>query len=178
MSAAEPDVLRFTATLFSKADKVLLEVPTNISQKLVGMEKVEGMINCQPFRADITLQPNGNYWLCVNIVMLCGSGVSVGEVASLAILGPEPKPIPADDLRHKFDESPAAAAVWDELTQLGKRDWLRWIDDTKNPSTRARRITRTIDQLAQGKRRTCCVNVNGYMLGIVLRDDEKRDAVS
>jgi uncharacterized protein YdeI (YjbR/CyaY-like superfamily) len=53
--------------------------------------------------------------------------------------------------------------VWDDLT-FGRLDWVRWIEAARKPETRARRVQRTVEQLAEGKRRACCVNVYEYML--------------
>ena len=60
--------------------------------------------------------------------------------------------------------------MWDELTPMGRRDWVRWIEGAKKPETRERRVRRTVDQLAEGKRRACCVNVYEYMLDRVEED--------
>ena len=66
--------------------------------------------------------------------------------------------------------------MWKDLTKLGRQDWVRWIESAKSPETRARRVTRTIDQLAEGKRRACCVNVYEYMLNRVEEDEAEPDA--
>ncbi len=82
----------------------------------------------------------------------------------IAILGAEPEPnIPAD-LRNAFSGAPKAKAVWNELTIMGRRDWIRWIELAKTLETRARRVKRTVEQLSEGKRRACCVNVYEFML--------------
>ena len=59
---------------------------------------------------------------------------------------------------------------------LGQRDWIRWIEDAKKPETRARRVTRTVSQLEDGKRRACCVDVNSFMMCRIKEDDDERRA--
>lgn len=167
-----PEVLRFSAVIVERDGKTSLEIPANISTKLSDMPKVEGMINGHPFRAAISLGDRGVF-LRVNSAMLRGAGVVVGDKAELAILGPEPDPVPPSDLQSEFDMSPEAVENWNTLTTLGKRDWLRWINDTKNPETRARRIARTIEQLSEGKRRACCINVNGFMMCRIEEDSKE-----
>jgi uncharacterized protein YdeI (YjbR/CyaY-like superfamily) len=54
--------------------------------------------------------------------------------------------------------------LWMDLTSDGHHIWIRWIESAKKPETRARRVTRTVDQLSSGKRRPCCVNVYEFML--------------
>lgn len=162
ITSSKPEVLRFTTKIERHAggDKAL--VPTEVAEKLVGMEKLEGRIATQSFRAPL-IHENDKLWLRVNAAMLRGSEADYGTEVEFAVLGPEPAPTPQSDFQRELDESLEAMASWNSLTTLGKRDWIRWIDDTNNPETRARRIARAIEQLSDGKRRACCVNVNGFM---------------
>lgn len=169
-----PEVLRFEAEIILESGKVVVEVPVGVSRKLRGMEKVEGMMNGQSFRAVIELGDNGDYVLHVGAAMLRGADAKVGDTVQCAILGPEPDPVPPTDLQKLFDISPQALAIWGTLTTLGKRDWVRWIEDAKTPETRTRRISRAVEQLAEGKRRACCVNVNGYMMLRIKQDEDER----
>ena len=176
---SEPAVLRFDARLSrpegaKSGSGAVVDVPKPVGRKLRDMEKVEGTIGGHPFRAALEPSPDGGLWLKVNKAMLKGSGADEGESVELAVLGPEPEPKPPADLRAAFDEAPEAESVWDELPTLGRRDWVRWIEDAKKPETRERRIARTIDQLSEGKRRACCVNVYQYMLDRVEEDAAKK----
>jgi hypothetical protein len=47
-------------------------------------------------------------------------------------------------------------ALWEGLTPLGRNEFICWVDDAKQPATRARRIARTAEELREGKRRPCC----------------------
>lgn len=131
------------------------------------MTKVEGTINGHPFRA--ALESNGSKapWVSVNKAMLRGAEADVGDTVQLAILGPEPAPTMPSDLRAAIGPSRKAKTLWDDLSDDARRVWIRWIESTKTPETRARRIRRTVDQLAEGKRRPCCVNVYEFMLSRV-----------
>ena len=51
---------------------------------------------------------------------------------------------------------PAILASWLALTPLGRNEFICWVEDTKRPATRARRIARTCEELAAGKKRPCC----------------------
>ncbi len=51
---------------------------------------------------------------------------------------------------------PAAFALWQGLTPLGRNEFICWVEDAKQPKTRARRIVRTCEELHEGKRRPCC----------------------
>jgi hypothetical protein len=160
-----PAVIRFEGTLVKspangKASKLYVDVPRSAAVKLRGMETIEGVINGHPFRAPF----DEAGLLRVNDAMLRGANARCGDVVRLAVLGPEPEPTIPPDLQRAFAQVPEAKALWSELTHLARLDWIRWIDGTKNTQTRERRITRTVEQLAEGKRRPCCVNFYDYML--------------
>ena len=174
---SKPAVLRFNARLFEHPEATengsgtLLDVPRDVSKQLGDMPKVEGTINGHPFRAALEPNPSGGRRLKVNQAMRRGAGADDGDTVELAILGPEPDPKGPADLRAAFAASPEAKTVWKELTTMGRQDWVRWIESAKTAETRARRVTRTVEQLSEGKRRACCVNVYEYMLNRVEEDE-------
>lgn len=61
-----------------------------------------------------------------------------------------------DDLETAIRSDPAMLAMWNGLTPLGRNEFICWIEDAKQPATRARRISRTLDELRDGKKRPCC----------------------
>ncbi len=63
--------------------------------------------------------------------------------------------VPAD-LRKALAAAPRVEAVWRGLTSIARRDFISWIESAKQADTRKRRIKRTPDMLASGKRRPCC----------------------
>ena len=167
-----PPVLRFEGQLFqhpktAKTDfQTLLNVPEWLSKQFPsrGMTKVEGTINGHPFRAALEPNTSGSHWLRVNKAMLKGAGAHAGDTVRLAILGPEPEPTVPADLWLALTASHEAKTLWDDLTTMGRRDWVRWIESAMQPETRTRRVIRTIEQLSSGKRRACCVNVYEFMV--------------
>jgi len=97
--------------------------------------------------------------------------------------------VPAD-LRKILSANPKAKVQWKNLTPIGRRDFISWIDSAKQPETRKRRIESVPSRLASGKRRPCCfavVPMNLYTaIGSLpkakaqwssLSADEKRDFV-
>lgn len=69
----------------------------------------------------------------------------------------EPK-VP-DDLRKALAAAPLVEAVWKSLTPLARWDFIIWVNQTKEPETRKRRIERTCSMLTAGKRRPCCFTI-------------------
>jgi hypothetical protein len=143
---------------------IQLDLPKAVGKKLDGMTKVEGTINGHPFRAGLETNASGGYSLRVNRAMREGADAGVGDTVELAVLGPEPEPTVPADLRLALGTSSEAKTLWKDLTSIGRRDWIRWVISAKTPQTRARRVTRTVEQLSEGKRRPCCVNVYEFML--------------
>jgi hypothetical protein len=184
-----PSVSRFKARLFRHPKTVkagggssalLLDVPAVVSKKArsSGMTTVEGTINGHPFRA--TLEPNTSegHWLHVNKAMREGADADVGDTVQLAILEPEREPIMPSDLRVALTASDKAKTLWKDLTPIGRTDWIRWVVSARQPETRARRIRRTVEQLSEGKRRPCCVNIYEFMMSHIPTNVNRQRAVT
>ncbi|ORA58376.1 YdeI/OmpD-associated family protein [Mycobacteroides franklinii] len=60
------------------------------------------------------------------------------------------------DLRTALIENPTALALWQDITPLGRNEFICWVEDAKQEATRERRIRRTQEELEEGKRRPCC----------------------
>lgn len=67
----------------------------------------------------------------------------------------EPKPMPAmhPDFATALADAPEAKAVLDAFSPSARRDYLDWIAEAKQDSTRARRIATAIEWLSEGKTR-------------------------
>jgi len=61
-----------------------------------------------------------------------------------------------DDMKVALQADPHIFALWQGLTPLGRNEFICWVEDAKQPKTRARRITRTCEELLDGKKRPCC----------------------
>ena len=172
LEESAPSVFRFKARLFRQlktaktGSGILLNGPKVVSKKVrsSGMTMVEGTINGHPFRAALEPSTSQGHWLRVNKAMREGAGANEGDVVKLVILEPEPEPTMPADLQVALTTSERAKTLWQDLTTVGRRDWIRWIESAKKPNTRARRIRRTVEQLSSGKRRPCCVNVYEFMM--------------
>lgn len=63
--------------------------------------------------------------------------------------------LPAD-LRNALIANATALAPWNDITPLARNEFICWVEDAKQPTTRERRIRRTQEELEEGKRRPCC----------------------
>ena len=50
--------------------------------------------------------------------------------------------------------------LWKEITPMARWEWVRWINATKNPDTRTRRVEVSISKMQGGKSRPCCFNLS------------------
>ena len=55
-----------------------------------------------------------------------------------------------EDLAAAFDD--AGRAQFDALAYSHRKEWVRWIEETKKPETRAARIEKTVESVRAGKK--------------------------
>ncbi|MGV0835238.1 YdeI/OmpD-associated family protein [Mycolicibacterium thermoresistibile] len=60
------------------------------------------------------------------------------------------------DLRTALLANGPALAAWNDITPLARNEFICWVEDAKQETTRQRRIRRTQEELEEGKRRPCC----------------------
>jgi uncharacterized protein YdeI (YjbR/CyaY-like superfamily) len=60
------------------------------------------------------------------------------------------------DLEAAVRSNADALALWESLTPLGRNEFICWVEDAKQQTTRERRIRRTREELEEGQRRPCC----------------------
>ncbi|MEZ5490266.1 MAG: YdeI/OmpD-associated family protein [Gammaproteobacteria bacterium] len=72
-----------------------------------------------------------------------------------------------DDLLDALIETKETTSLWESLTPIGRNEFICWVEDAKQDKTRARRIRRTVEELAEGQKRPCC------WAGCIHRTDKK-----
>ncbi len=71
------------------------------------------------------------------------------------------------DLVDALVEKIEITRLWEDLTPIARNEFICWVEDAKQEKTRARRIRRTVEELAEGQRRPCC------WAGCIHRTDKK-----
>jgi hypothetical protein len=71
------------------------------------------------------------------------------------------------DLQKALSSDNKALAVWENLTPLGRNEWICWVTFVKKEETRKDHVKRTISELKEGKRRPCC------WIGCIHRKDKE-----
>ena len=77
------------------------------------------------------------------------------RVSSQRLPGGVVHKLPAD-LRKALVASSTALAAWRDITPLARNEFICWVEDAKQQTTRERRIRRTREELEEGQRRPCC----------------------
>ena len=159
-----PSIVRFDAPLRTIQGRAILELPETASRKLPsrGQVAVLGTINGHAF--ETVLEPDGDFghWMRVEGGLKKAAGLGVGDTATVEVEPskewPEPKVPP--DLRRALGEAPRKIReLWEAITPMARWEWVRWINATKNPETRKRRVTVSLSKMSSGKRRPCCFNL-------------------
>jgi uncharacterized protein YdeI (YjbR/CyaY-like superfamily) len=76
-------------------------------------------------------------------------------VSSPSLPGGVVHELPAD-LRDALLTNATALHAWNDITPLARNEFICWVEDAKQETTRARRIRRAQEELAGGQRRPCC----------------------
>jgi hypothetical protein len=156
--------IRFDATLYVINKSTVLRLPEKASGKLPsrGQVAVQGTINGHGFQT--VVEPDGSLgqWIRIDRRLQQDAAVGAGDTATLEIesLKEWPEPNVPQDLEIAL----AAAAreiqdLWKAITPMARWEWVRWVNATRNPDTRQRRVEVTISKMKSGKRRPCCFNL-------------------
>lgn len=156
--------IRFEATLHTANGQTFLQLPKLASEKLPsrGQVAAHGTINGHTFQT--VIEPDGNFghWIRVDGNLQQAAGVGTGEKATVEVEPSEewPEPTVPPDLKRALVAAPQKIRdLWKAITPMARWEWVRWVNETKNPDTRKRRVEVSISKLGSGKRRPCCFNL-------------------
>ena len=157
--------IRFDATLSTIDTATVLRLPETASTKLPsrGQVAIRGTINGVEFQT--VLEPDGNagHWMRVANSLQQAAGIRAGNTATLDIVTTKdwPEPSVPKDLAMALESAPPKIQdLWTEITPMARWEWVRWVNSTKNPETRDRRVDVSISKMESGKRRPCCFDLS------------------
>jgi len=140
----------FQATLQTEDDSTFVVIPFDVKAVFgSGRPPVRVTINGYEFQS--TLAPyGGTHYLGVNQTVRKNAQVQAGDVVQITLeLDETPRTIqPPRDLAQALKANPAAQARWNKLSYSHQKEYVEAIEAAKKPDTRARRIVKTIEQLA------------------------------
>ncbi len=162
---AEEAAIRFDVTLSTIGTSTVLRLPETASKNLPsrGQVAVRGAINGVEFQT--VLEPDGNsgHWMRADDTLRHAAGISAGDTATLDIEVTKdwPEPGVPQDLAAALAAAPQKIQdLWNQITPMARWEWVRWVNATKNPDTRRRRVDVSISKMTSGKRRPCCFNLS------------------
>ena len=107
-------------------------------------------LNGHPFRSNV-VKMGGAFFLGVHKANFDALGLPLGEtVAVVMSLYSDPRgdDTPPEILAEALRADPVAAVTWKNLAPSHRREFVGYIKEAKRDETRARRVKRTIDELA------------------------------
>ncbi|PRQ02400.1 hypothetical protein ENSA5_23270 [Enhygromyxa salina] len=113
---------------------------------------------------DTVIEPDGEFghWMSLDEGLQKAAGTGPGKKATVKVEPREewPEPRVPPDLRATLSSAPREVQeLWHAITPRARWEWVRWVNATKNPDTRKRRVEVTISKMSSGKRRPCCFNL-------------------
>src|SRR6478736_6282324 len=141
----EREAIRFTAELSTIEDTTLIRLPHAASEQLPsrGQVAVRGSMGGHDF--ETVVEPDGRrgHWIRVDETLRRAARVGPGDTAELTLeVVPEwPEPDVPDDLAAALAEAPPMIReVWRDITPMARWEWVRWVQATRSPETRQRRV--------------------------------------
>lgn len=161
---AQHEAIEGEATVEQIGDRLLMRLPAKASGALSsrGQVAVDGELNGHAFAT--VLEPDGykGHWLAIDNDLRTAAEVHAGDRARFSFTPAKawPEPELPDDLAGALDHAADTAEVWQDITPMARWEWVRWVNATKNPGTRQRRIEVSISKLRGGSRRPCCFDLS------------------
>jgi hypothetical protein len=143
----------------------LVRLPEVASRQLPSRGQVAVRGELDGHALDAVLEPDGRggHWLRVSPALLAATGAAVGDPVSLALQPirewPEPQ-VPQDLVAALLAAPSAVQGAWQDITPMARWEWVRWVNATRNPATRQRRVEVSISKLGKGMRRPCCFDLS------------------
>jgi hypothetical protein len=157
-STAKFSVKRFRALIRRDegSEVCAIDVPFDVEKSFGGRGRVpvRGTLNGAPYRASVFRMGGDCHFMVVNRKLRESAGVSGGETVPVTMeRDDEPRVItPPEDFARALKVNKEAQSTWDKLSYTHQREHVEHIEDAKKPDTRQRRIERSIQLLASGKK--------------------------
>ncbi|TDE90035.1 DUF1905 domain-containing protein [Occultella glacieicola] len=150
----------FEAPVETIGDRELVRLPGEASARLPSRGQVAARVRLNGSAVAAVVEPDGRrgHWLAIDT----GHGLEAGDVVNVEIEPTKdwPEPEIPDDLGSALGEATDIAGVWADITPMARWEWVRWVNATRNPQTRERRVEVSISKLRSGKRRPCCFDLS------------------
>ena len=158
-------LVRFDAPVSAIDRWTIVRLPEEASKQLPsrGQVAVTGTINGHKFQTVVEPEGMSGHWIKVEAKLQKAAALKTGDNATVDIAPRQawPEPRVPSDLKAALEAAPPnIQALWAEITPMARWELARWVNETKNPGTRKRRVEVTISKMSNGKRRPCCFNLS------------------
>jgi Bacteriocin-protection, YdeI or OmpD-Associated/Domain of unknown function (DUF1905) len=157
-SPSKSPVKRFRAVVNRKegGEVCSINIPFDVEQTFGarGRVPVRGTINGAPFRSSVFRMGGDCHFMVVNREMRQAAGLRGGETVPVTMeRDTKPRTVtPPADLARAIKADKDAQSAWDKLSYTHRKEHVRAVEEAKKPETRRRRIERSVELLAAGKR--------------------------
>ena len=133
-----------------------LRIPFNVEEVFGSKARVsvKGTINGFDFRSSIFPMGDGTHFMMVNKTMQKGANIKSGDAVQVVLekdTVPRSLQVPKD-IKDALAENGEAKTCFEKMSYSHKKEYVDWIDSSKQEETRARRIEKALTMLATGKR--------------------------
>jgi Bacteriocin-protection, YdeI or OmpD-Associated/Domain of unknown function (DUF1905) len=110
------------------------------------------------------VEPDGEsgHWVRIGAKQQLAAALRAGATAEVELVPLEdwPEPTVPRDLQAALAAAPdKIQELWKDITPMARWERVRWVNATRNPGTRQRRVEVSIPRMQSGKRRPCCFNL-------------------
>ncbi len=152
--------IKFKAGVEEMSDKgswAMVRFPLNVSKKLGTKARVsvKGSVNGFAIRTSAFPNGDGSHHIMFNKEMRAGAKADIGDtvLVEVEVDGKERSPLVPPELKKAIDANAPAKKTWNAITPRAKEEWVEWIASAKKEDTRARRVEKAVERLANGERR-------------------------
>jgi len=158
-------LIPFEAKVSTIGESAVLRLPDKASKDLPsrGQVSVRGTINDIEFETVVEPDGNSGHWIKLDDTLRHEASLSPGDTAkvSIEVTTDWPEPDMPQDLATALANAPQKIQnLWGDITPMARWEWVRWVNATKNPDTRSRRVDVSISKMNSGKRRPCCFDLS------------------
>jgi hypothetical protein len=156
--ASKSPVKRFRATVNRRegGEVCAIDIPFDVEKTFgsPGRVPVRGTLNGSAYRSSVFRMGGDCHFMVVNRQMRAASGVKGGETVPVTMeRDTEPRRIePPADFARALKGDKDAQATWGKLSYTHQREHAQYVEEAKKPETRQRRIEKSVQMLAAGKK--------------------------
>ena len=137
--------VRFEATLYTIDGSTILRLPEKASNQLPSRGQVAVQATVSGHACQTVAEPDGEsgHWVRIDAKQQRAAAPRAGDTAQVELvpLGDWPEPTVPRDLQAALAAAPdKIQELWKDITPMARWEWVRWVNATRNPGTRQRRV--------------------------------------